>query len=168
MRKGIIILLCAFFVLGCAKKGVVKPTSDDSSSAAALAGKSGEEPSARYSDWEKSPEIETIYFDFDKSDLSEDARNTLKKNAQYMKNNTDLIYIIEGHCDERGTVAYNLSLGQRRALTVRKYYGTLGVPMSHVATISYGSEKPALAGSSEEIWSKNRRAETKMRANSHR
>jgi peptidoglycan-associated lipoprotein len=123
------------------------------------------EPSARFSDWEKAPEIETIYFDFDRSDLGEETRNTLKKNAQFMKNNTDLTYIVEGNCDERGTVAYNLALGQRRALAVREYYGKLGVPLSSMATISYGSEKPEVTGSSEEAWAKNRRAETKARSN---
>ena len=166
MRRVLLIIFCALFVLGCAKKGVIKPTKEETPSASALGSdqQSMTEPSARFSDWEKAPEIGSIYFDFDKSDLSEDARNTLKKNAQYMKNNTDLIYIIEGNCDERGTVAYNLALGQRRALAVKEYYGKLGVPMSAMATISYGSEKPAVEGSSEEAWAKNRRAETKMRS----
>ena len=163
MKKIVIIMLCAFFALGCAKKGVVKPTKEEAPGVSAPAGEDMTEPSARFADWAKAPEIGTIYFDYDKSELGEEARNTLKKNAQFMKNNTEQTYIVEGHCDERGTVAYNLALGQRRALAVREYYGKLGVPLSAIATITYGSEKPAVIGSSEDVWAKNRRAETKAR-----
>lgn len=164
MKKVAVILFCVILA-GCAKKGVVKPTEETPPAAASSSvERSMQEPSVRFTDWEKMSGIETVYFDFDKADLTESARNILKKNAQYMKYNTDMVYLVEGNCDERGTVSYNLALGQRRATAVREYYGTLGVPLSSIATISYGSEKPAVSGSSDEAWAKNRRAETKVRS----
>lgn len=105
--------------------------------------------------------IKTIYFDFDKADLKDSAREALKANADYMKS-TGRTFCIEGHCDERGTVEYNLALGQRRAIAVVDYYKMLGVSANNMATISYGSEKPTVAGTGEEVWVKNRRVETKI------
>jgi peptidoglycan-associated lipoprotein len=100
-----------------------------------------------------------VYFDFDKSNLRPDAIEQLNKNAAVMKEGAQFIYQIAGHCDERGTQEYNLALGERRALAVRDYLISVGVPADRLVTISYGEEKPADAGHDEAAWGKNRRAE---------
>lgn len=104
--------------------------------------------------------FETVYFDFDKSDLRQDTRNVLNKNAELMlKSKPNSKVQVEGHCDERGSAEYNLALGERRAKSAVKYLTTLGVKADRLSTISYGKEKPVVQGSDEAAWSKNRRAE---------
>jgi peptidoglycan-associated lipoprotein len=104
--------------------------------------------------------FETIYFDFDKSDLRQDARDALSKNAEIMlKSKNDAKIQIEGHCDERGSAEYNLALGERRAKSSLQYLITLGVKADRLSIISYGKEKPAVQGSDEAAWAKNRRSE---------
>lgn len=104
--------------------------------------------------------FETVYFDFDKSDLRQDARDVLSKNAEtILKSLAGAKIKIEGHCDERGSAEYNLALGERRATSVQKYLTTLGVKGDSLSIISYGKEKPAVVGSDEAAWAKNRRAE---------
>ena len=103
--------------------------------------------------------FETIYFDFDKSDLRPDAREVLTKSAELLKGKNDGKIRIEGHCDERGSAEYNLALGERRANSALQYLLTLGVAPDKLTVISYGKEKPAVQGSDESAWSKNRRAE---------
>jgi peptidoglycan-associated lipoprotein len=106
--------------------------------------------------------FETVYFDYDKSDLRQDARTTLSKNAEIMLKTKGLKMVrIEGHCDERGSAEYNMALGERRANAVQQYLVTLGVQPDRLTVISYGKEKPAVMGSGEEVWAKNRRAEFK-------
>jgi peptidoglycan-associated lipoprotein len=104
--------------------------------------------------------FETVYFDFDSSDLRQDARNTLTKNAEILvKSKQDAKIKIEGHCDERGSAEYNLALGERRATSALQYLITMGVQPDRLSIISYGKEKPAVQGHDEEAWAKNRRAE---------
>jgi len=104
--------------------------------------------------------LETVYFDFDKSDLRQDARNTLTKNAEILLKSKQATKIkIEGHCDERGSAEYNLALGERRAKSAMQYLVTLGVQPDRLSIISYGKEKPAVQGNNEDAWAKNRRAE---------
>lgn len=104
--------------------------------------------------------LEIVYFDFDKSDLRQDARDVLSKNAEaLLKKIADAKVQIAGHCDERGSDEYNLALGDRRAKSVAKYLINLGVSADRISTISYGKEKPAVDGHDEAAWSKNRRAE---------
>ena len=103
-------------------------------------------------------EFEDIRFDFDKSTIEPAARITLKKLADLLLKNENYALVIAGHCDERGTVEYNLALGQRRAEAAMKYLVDLGVKKADVATISYGKESPLDPGHNEEAWAKNRRA----------
>ncbi|MBI5483819.1 MAG: peptidoglycan-associated lipoprotein Pal [Deltaproteobacteria bacterium] len=104
--------------------------------------------------------LETVYFYFDKSDLRQDARNVLSKNAEVLlKAKPNAKIQIEGHCDERGSSEYNLALGDRRAKSSLQYLITLGVKADRLSTISYGKEKPAVQGNDEAAWAKNRRAE---------
>lgn len=108
--------------------------------------------------------LKTVNFDFDRYALSEKTRETLKANAEILKSRREWLVLVEGHCDNRGTVEYNLALGQKRAKEVRDYYVMLGVPESSIGTISYGEEQPACPEETEACWSMNRRAETKVRS----
>jgi len=103
--------------------------------------------------------LKPVYFEFDKSDLTDQTRAVLRANADWMKAHGKYNVVIEGHCDERGTIEYNLALGQRRAQTVRDYMTSLGVAVSRLRTVSYGEERPADYGHTEAAWAKNRRAE---------
>ncbi len=103
--------------------------------------------------------LETIYFAFDSFLLSEEARQSLLKNAQWLKENNSVRITIEGHADERGSDEYNLALGEKRATMVKRYLVGLGIAPERLSTISYGEEKPAVKGNDESAWSKNRRAE---------
>lgn len=98
-----------------------------------------------------------IFFEFDKSNLTSEARERLSKNAQFLKNNGSFVVTIEGHCDERGTAEYNIALGERRANAARDYLISLGVSGSRLQTISYGKERPVCSASNETCWSRNRR-----------
>lgn len=104
--------------------------------------------------------FENVYFDFDKSDLRQDARDVISKNAELiLKSLAGIKVQISGHCDERGSAEYNLALGEHRAKSVQKYLTTLGVKAADISVISYGEEKPAVIGNDEAAWAKNRRAE---------
>lgn len=107
-------------------------------------------------------ETELIYFDFDKADLSPDARLILEKKAKWLQRYSQLSLLIEGHCDERGNTGYNLALGERRAVAAEKYLILLGISQDRISTLSYGEEKPTVPGTGEEVWVKNRRAEFKL------
>lgn len=100
--------------------------------------------------------LKDIYFDFDRADLRPDARETLKVNAQWLKENPASTVQVEGHCDERGTAEYNLALGARRAQAAKDYLVTLGIAEQRISTISYGQELPVCREHNEECWQKNR------------
>ena len=102
--------------------------------------------------------LNTIFFDYDKAALTGAARATLKANADWIRANPNYTIQIEGHTDSRGSTEYNLSLGERRAKSVRTYLESLGVESRRLTVLSYGEEKPLAQGDSEAAWSKNRRA----------
>ncbi|MFQ5863854.1 MAG: peptidoglycan-associated lipoprotein Pal [bacterium] len=109
---------------------------------------------------EKEPVIlEMIHFDFDKSDLTLEAKSILAQDALKLEENPELFIRIEGHCDERGTVEYNLALGERRAISARNYLINYGISPNRITIISYGKEKPLDPRHNEKAWAKNRRAE---------
>lgn len=103
-----------------------------------------------------------VYFDYDKSDMREDGRSILNKDAEALKqifaSHPNGIVTIEGHCDERGSAEYNLGLGDRRSSSVKDYLVSLGVPGDKLKVISYGNEKPTCSEANEGCWQKNRRA----------
>jgi peptidoglycan-associated lipoprotein len=103
--------------------------------------------------------LETIYFAFDRAEIQDQFRPILTASADWLKRNPNARVQIEGHCDERGSVQYNLALGERRAESAKRYLESLGVEGSRLSTISYGEERPAVAGDNEEAHSRNRRAE---------
>jgi peptidoglycan-associated lipoprotein len=103
-------------------------------------------------------ELADIRFDFDKFNLKDEARATLKKHAEWLNKNKDVMIVVEGHCDERGTAEYNLALGERRANAAAKFLVDLGIDAKRIKTLSYGEELPLDPGHNEEAWAKNRRA----------
>jgi len=111
--------------------------------------------------WKRRPELKlpTIYFSYDKFLLGAREKNILDQVATYMKKTPTLGIIVEGYCDERGSEEYNRALGERRALAVHDYLITRGVPSARIQTQSYGEERPAVKGTGEAVFAKNRRAE---------
>jgi peptidoglycan-associated lipoprotein len=102
--------------------------------------------------------IGDVFFDFDSYALTSEAKSTLETNARELKRATTGGITIEGHCDERGTKAYNLALGEKRANAAKEYLVALGVSASRINTVSYGKERPFDPGHDESAWAKNRRA----------
>lgn len=147
------------FAVGCKKQ--------DTSGTSSGAGKGTEtidfadEPEIR-SGTEENANLKTINFAFDKSEITSEAAQILQANADYVLKNSKMKIAVEGHCDDRGTIEYNLSLGQRRAMKVKEHYVSLGVAANRIATISYGKERPVDSAENEAAYSKNRRAETKV------
>lgn len=101
--------------------------------------------------------LRDVLFDFDSYDLSLNARSTLQSNADWLRSNAQVRVEIEGHCDERGTVEYNLALGAKRAKAIRDYLVSLGIAPERLSTISYGEELPLCRESTESCWQENRR-----------
>jgi len=157
---GIIALASMLVVGGCGKKPAIedKPVIPD---APDTTGQITDEPEIPIQ-----PEVEKlteenfriVYFDFDKYNLRSDARDALEHNARLLKDNPDARVLIEGHCDERGTVEYNLALGEKRAKSAKDYVKSLGVDAGRMNIISYGKERPKALGHDESAWGKNRRA----------
>ncbi len=110
------------------------------------------------SDGGKISGLSTIFFEYDQARLTESAKSALKGNADWIRNNPKVTIQIEGHTDSRGSTEYNLSLGERRAKSVRQYLEGLGIESRRMTVISYGEEKPLAQGDGEAAWSKNRRA----------
>ena len=106
-------------------------------------------------------EVSDAYFDYDKSDVREDARAALVKDAEALRSILadfpDAVILLEGHCDERGSAEYNLGLGDERTMTARAYLAELGVQVGRLRTVSYGKERPQCKESTEACWQKNRR-----------
>ena len=101
-----------------------------------------------------------VFFGTNKSILTTASRDTLRKQAAWMRKNKDITVTVEGHADERGTREYNLALGERRANAVKDYLLTYGISGGRVSVISYGKERPVNSGSSPLAWSQNRRSVT--------
>lgn len=110
------------------------------------------------SDSGKAGGLRTVYFAYDSAEISASVRATLDANVEFLKANPKVEVQVEGHCDERGGIQYNLALGEKRAKAVSSYFSTLGVESRRITTISFGKEKPIAFGHSEESWSQNRRA----------
>jgi peptidoglycan-associated lipoprotein len=102
--------------------------------------------------------LKDIRFDYDKYDIRRVDEGILRENAAFLKKNPKMKIQIEGHCDERGTVEYNLALGERRANNTKRYLVSLGITSDRISTISFGKERPLDPGQNEEAWAKNRRA----------
>jgi peptidoglycan-associated lipoprotein len=102
-------------------------------------------------------EVRDAYFDLDKADIRPDAREALAHTGEFLRSHPEVKVAIEGHCDERGSTEYNLTLGDRRAAAVKQYLVSLGITADRMSTVSYGKEKPVCMESNEGCWQKNRR-----------
>ena len=102
-------------------------------------------------------ELKNVYFDFDESAIRPDEAKTLEANAAWLKSH-DMLVLIEGQCDERGTEAYNLALGDRRASATKNYLAAYGIATNRITTLSLGKERPVCTEHSEACWAQNRRA----------
>ena len=175
VRLFLVAIICAFVLpAGCAKKAVMKEAAAVEKEAAverqapaqveAAPAKAPEEQkldeaamaAAALADKEAS-EFADIHFAFDRFDLRGEARKILDMHAKWLVAHPEFTVRIEGNCDERGTVEYNMALGQRRAASAMKYLVDLGVAKKKLSTISYGKERPLDPGHNEEAWAKNRR-----------
>ncbi len=105
-----------------------------------------------------------FYFDFDQSTLKEEGKAALQAHAAYLAASSTARVVLEGHADERGTVEYNLALGERRAMTVRRFLMANGAKAEQLQVVSFGEERPAVVGSNESAYSKNRRVEVKYQS----
>lgn len=163
-------LVVALFVSGCAKPkaaddmaAVSKPPSETAISTPQPT--PAQPPSADVQPVQTAAApaaLDQVYFAYDQSMLSDQAREILAANAAILQTVPDVKVSVEGHCDDRGSDEYNLALGERRAQTVRSYLVSLGISPERLLTISYGEERPSVAGNTEMAWAKNRRAEFKM------
>jgi peptidoglycan-associated lipoprotein len=147
------IIVAALAIAGCAKQNA-----DQNAMAGAAAPGSPQDFVVNVGD--------RVFFDTDSSELSEQARATLDKQAQWLNNYNQYAFTIEGHADERGTREYNIALGARRAETVREYLTSRGVSPQRMRTISYGKERPVAVCNDISCWSQNRRAVTVLNQSS--
>jgi peptidoglycan-associated lipoprotein len=157
----IVALVALVAIVGCGgKKGTgdtppVEPTPTETS-APPVETPATEDPAT--SDQMDQMSLNDVFFDFDSYALSSEAKGTLDANAKELKRVSAGAITIEGHCDERGTKAYNLALGEKRANAAKDYLVALGVNGSRISTVSYGKERPFDDGHDESAWAKNRRA----------
>jgi len=103
--------------------------------------------------------VRIIYFEYDSSDVKQEDRTTVEAHAAFLVANPDVIITLEGHADERGSREYNLALGERRALTVKRQMTLIGASPDQIRTVSYGEERPAIDEHDDYSWSQNRRVE---------
>ena len=182
-RVGVALLLLCVVVAGCSKKqapvtkpapppnlssGIAAPDEGESSaqpsriSETPLAGSEVIEEdgiSARaLDDLNRDSPLQPVFYPLDSSELDETGRMTVAANAQILKKYPKWAITVEGHCDERGTAEYNLSLGDRRAVAVKSYLVSLGIASDRILTVSYGKEFPFDAGHDDGAWARNRRA----------
>lgn len=108
---------------------------------------------------EKEGRLAAVYFEFDSSTVRDDMKPALDKNTEWLRKRQDVKVEIQGHADEKGTNEYNIALGERRAQGIKKYLADSGINEAILSTISYGEERPADLGHTEEAWAKNRRVE---------
>jgi peptidoglycan-associated lipoprotein len=161
--KNLIFGLSALFLAGCATTNECTPPCDAKLEPAPIAasGKYGQgsQPADSKVNIAGIPQHRVVYFDFDVGDVRQDQRQILDANAAYLAKNQQLKVRLEGHADERGSREYNLALGERRAQSVKRYLGMMGVQEIQINTLSYGEEKPVSEGHDESSWQRNRRVE---------
>lgn len=150
----LVVLLLSLSLTGCGssstKKGAAGGDANMGSDGGAME-KFGD------SDSGKAGSLSTVFFAFNSASLSDSTRQTLSANAEYLKGDTGVEVQVEGHCDERGGIQYNIALGEKRAKVVRDFLVASGVASNRITTISYGKERPVAFGHGENAWSKNRR-----------
>ena len=158
IRKLALGLVACALVVGCKGKQSQSDQSLDSVPTAGDIDSSAMNLDPMGSDSGKIAGLVTVRFGYDKSSLDAAAKKDIATNVQWMKKNAATRVQIEGHCDARGTIEYNVALGERRANAVKAYMVSMGIPADRLSVISYGKEKPIANGDSEQAWAQNRRA----------
>lgn len=156
-----VVFAAAFAVWGCASRKQVTTATPDAppSTPAETETTPPPPPPPSGSDvTETQAALMDAYFDYDDASLRSDAKSSLENNARYLERNSGSKAIVEGHCDERGSVEYNLALGERRAKAAKEFLVSYGIASSRLTTISYGKERPFASGHDEASWARNRRA----------
>lgn len=172
MKFPIVLVFGAVLALGCGPKKNVKTAGSADDAAAAQDGQglgadideSDVSLDPRGKEWVKVPELEAVRFEFDRYALTPDMRTILARNAEAIKTNAAWEILVEGHTDGRGTLQYNMALGEKRAAEVRNYYRQLGIAAQRIATLTYGEDRPECEEETLECWAKNRRAATLVSA----
>jgi peptidoglycan-associated lipoprotein len=154
------VLFALTVAVGCASRKQVSPPTSDTAPPppVEVAPPQEETTQAPPPPQETRVELMDAFFDYDDASLRDDAKNALETNAKYLERNDGERIVIEGHCDERGSVEYNLALGEKRARAARDFLVSYGISTGRITTISYGKERPFDPGHGEEAWAKNRRA----------
>ena len=163
MNKKIIAIIGAISLLSACETASQKVVSGSSASGSASASSSSKSlfASAKQTKADKLIAVgDRVLFDYDSAKLDSSAKILLDAQSRFLRANTDLNFIIEGHADERGTREYNLALGERRANSAKDYLMTYGISSDRISVLSYGKERPVDAGSTPLAWSKNRRSVT--------
>lgn len=159
-------VLIAFAILGlaaCTSTGTKGPGRGDLNSEANSSDPGLGSDRRGTSSTETVPSLVTVYFDYDDSALRPDAKDNLRRNAEYLRSVANAKVELQGNCDERGTEEYNLALGKRRAESAKQYLADLGISPQRLTTVSFGEENPAVPGSGEASWAKNRRVDFILR-----
>jgi peptidoglycan-associated lipoprotein len=157
MRFKVLSVFAAVLMLAACETASDQSASTAGQGGAAGAGAAGQQRQRSLQEILTADVGDRVFYDFDKSDLKPEARRTVERWAQFMRQNANTNITIEGHCDERGTREYNIGLGERRAASAKNFLVSLGIDARRVQTISYGKERPAVLGSNEAAWSQNRR-----------
>ena len=176
LYKTLGLALCAAFISACSSTGDVEEgtsseatateTEAEATQAVDTAAVEGESLEAEAAAAQAALLEQTVfYFDFDESTIKSESKAALMAHAAYLAANGSAQVVLEGHADERGTVEYNLALGERRAMAVRRFLMANGASSSQMKVVSFGEERPAVMGSSAESYAKNRRVEVKYQSN---
>ncbi|MGC3872328.1 peptidoglycan-associated lipoprotein Pal [Halomonas sp. GXIMD04776] len=172
--KSLVVVMALVFVAGCSSTGGTQDGSMDGSAGGASGqgattgqtsgtgmgrgqGMQGQGQGMQGQGQGRVPDQRTIYFDYDKETIRPEFESTLNAHAQYLRANPNTRVVLQGHGDERGTREYNLGLGERRAKAVERYLAVQGVSDSQIEIVSYGEERPAVDGHSEDAYAQNRR-----------
>ena len=150
-------ITAALILTSCGSASKKNVNDSDESSAVSTSSSSSDLEINGDSDSSKAGSLRTVFFGFNSSTLTSDAKEALSTNAEFLKENTDVEVQVEGHCDEKGGVQYNLALGENRAKAVKRYLTAMGVNSSRISTISFGKERPLAFGHDEDSWGQNRR-----------
>ena len=154
MNKILVLMLASTLAISACTK---KTRTEDSNTAVPTAANADENTNGD-SDSGKAMGLQTIHFGYDAYTLDSEAKGTLKSNSQILKDKGSIKIQVEGHCDQRGGIQYNIALGEKRANSVKKFIQEQGVTAERITVISFGKEKPVDAGTTDDAYAKNRRA----------
>jgi peptidoglycan-associated lipoprotein len=159
LRQAALLSIAASMAFACSKPAAPTPEITEPAPTAGAAATTPAADPAASTPADSGVAFSTVYFDFDSYSLTGSAKAELQKIATTLKSQQSVRIQVEGHCDERGSNEYNLALGERRARAIQEFLTAEGVSNTNLSTISYGEERPAVVGSTEEAWAKNRRGE---------